>query len=454
VWDEGRLTYAELEGRARGFARVLAERGTAPGDRIAISFPNSWAFVVALLGALKRGLTVAPLSPQLTAAENERIVADLKPVAVVDRVDVTEAAWDTVEPSTAAIVLYTSGSTGRPKGALLSHAATAWANRSWADMMRLTPDDRVLGVLPFPHSYGLNGALLAPLITGAAVVIVERFSPDAVVAALARHRVTMLPAVATMYSRLLASPALDDADFSSVRFALSGAAPCPWDLAEEWRRRTGVRILRGFGMTELFRPISYTADDPRDFPDAIGRLLPGVEARVVDDEGAPVAPGEIGELWLNTPGVMDGYLDAEDETRAVLVDGWFRTGDLAAITPDRFVRIAGRKKDLILRGGYSIYPQEVEAALLAHPDVLDAAVVGIPHAELGEEVAAFVTLTAGAGATVEALSAWCRGRLAGYKCPRRIDVRDALPRGPTGKILKARLVAGLALPASTTFPTG
>lgn len=448
MWDEGRLTYAELEGRARGFARALAERGTEAGDRIAISFPNSWTFVVALLGALKRGLTVAPLNPQLTAAENARIVADLKPVAVVDRVDAREAAWDTVEPTTAAIVLYTSGSTGRPKGALLSHAATAWANRSWADMMRLTPEDRVLGVLPFPHSYGLNGALLAPLITGATVVIVERFSPDAVVAAVARHRVTILPAVATMYSRLLASPALDDADFSSVRFALSGAAPCPWDLAEQWRLRTGVRILRGFGMTELFRPISYTADDPRDFPDAIGRLMPGVEARVVDDDGGPMAPGEVGELWLKTPAAMEGYLDAEDETRAVIVDGWFRTGDLAAITPDRFVRIAGRKKDLILRGGYSIYPQEVEAALLAHPDVLDAAVVGMPHADLGEEVAAFVTLKANAGATVDTLSAWCRGRLAGYKCPRRIEVRDALPKGPTGKILKSRLVADLSRDSS------
>jgi long-chain acyl-CoA synthetase len=440
VWDEGRLSYGELEARARGFARALATRGTVPGDRIALALPNSWAFVVALLGALKRGLTVAPLNPQLTGAENQRIVADLKPVLVVDRVDAAEGAWDTVEPSTAAIVLYTSGSTGRPKGALLSHAATAWANRSWADMMGLTPHDRVLGVLPFPHSYGLNGALLAPLITGAAVVMVERFSPEAVVAALRHHRVTVLPAVATMYSRLLASPALDGADFSSVRLALSGAAPCPWDLAEHWRRRTGVRILRGFGMTELFRPISYTADDPRDFPDAIGRLLPGVEGRVVDDEGAPLASGEIGELWLKTPAVMDGYLDAEEETRAVIVDGWFRTGDLATITPESFVRIVGRKKELILRGGYSIHPQEVEATLLTHPDVLDAAVVGLPHDDLGEEVAAFVTLKPGAAATVETLSTWCRARLAAYKCPRRIDLRDTLPKGPTGKILKTQLV--------------
>jgi long-chain acyl-CoA synthetase len=389
---------------------------------------------------------VAPLSPQLPRAEHDRIVADLRPVAVVDRVEARTGEWETVESGAAAIVLYTSGSTGRPKGALLSHAATAWANRSWAAMMGLTPDDRVLGVLPFPHSYGLNGALLAPLISGAAVVVVERFSPEAVVGALSRHRVTILPAVATMFSRMLASPALDQADFGSIRFALSGAAPCPWDLVQEWRRRTGVRILRGFGMTELFRPISYTADDPRDVPEAIGRVLPGVEARVVDDGDVPLAPGEIGELWLKTPGAMDGYLHAEEETRAVVVDGWFRTGDLATLSPDGFVRIVGRKKDMILRGGYSVYPQEVEAVLLAHPDVLDAAVVGMPHGDLGEEVAAFVSLGEGAETSLEALSAWCRGRLAPYKCPRHIEVRNALPRGPTGKILKARLRADLSAP--------
>jgi acyl-CoA synthetase (AMP-forming)/AMP-acid ligase II len=199
-------------------------------------------------------------------------------------------------------------------------------------------------------------------------------------------------------------------------------------------------------MTELFRPISYTADDPRDVPEAIGRVLPGVEARVVDDGDVPLAPGEIGELWLKTPGAMDGYLHAEEETRAVVVDGWFRTGDLATLSPDGFVRIVGRKKDMILRGGYSVYPQEVEAVLLAHPDVLDAAVVGMPHGDLGEEVAAFVSLGEGAETSLEALSAWCRGRLAPYKCPRHIEVRNALPRGPTGKILKARLRADLSAP--------
>jgi long-chain acyl-CoA synthetase len=410
---------------------------------VALSLPNGWTFVVALLGALKRGLTVAPLNPQLTAGENARIIDDLKPARVIDHVDATDGEWTTAaDVPGAAIILYTSGSTGRPKGALLSHAATAFANRSWAGpVMELTPEDRVLAVLPFPHSLGLNGGLLAPLLTGSAVVIVERFSPEAVLAAIARHRVTFFPGVATMFRRTLASPALDSADFSSVRFALSGAAPCPWELAEEWRVRTGVRILRGYGMSELFRPISYLAGDPRDFPDAIGRLVPGVEGRVIDDDGRPLPAGAVGELLLKTPAAMDGYLNAPEETRAVLADGWFRTGDLAAITADGFVRIAGRKKDLILRGGYSIFPQEIEAVLLAHPAIAEAAVVGVPHDELGEDVAAFVTLKAGAATSPDNLSDWCRERLAPYKCPRRFTLVPELPKTPTGKILKSQLPA-------------
>jgi long-chain acyl-CoA synthetase len=398
-----------------------------------------------LLGGLKVGATVALLNPQLTAEENGHILDDLDPASLVDHVDavdVGEGEWPTVdEPGVPGIVLYTSGSTGRPKGALLSHAALAFANRSWAGpVMRLTPDDRVLAVLPFPHSLGLNGGLLAPLISGSSAVVLERFSPEAVIAAIARHRVSFFPGVATMFRRILACPALAHADFSSLRLALSGAAPCPWDLAQEWRQRTGVRILRGYGLTELFRPISYLADDPRDFPDAIGRLVPGVDAQVVDDDGREVPAGHVGELLLRTPAVMDGYLDAPAETEAVLVNGWFRTGDLATLTPEGFVRIAGRKKDLILRGGYSIHPQEVEAVLLTHPDIAEAAVVGVEHDDLGEEVVAFIAPRGGATPTTDGLTAWCRTHLAPYKCPRRFTILAELPKSPTGKVMKSRLL--------------
>jgi long-chain acyl-CoA synthetase len=294
--------------------------------------------------------------------------------------------------------------------------------------MGLTEGDRVLAALPLAHSFGLNGALLAPLLAGAAVVLEERFSPEATLGAIGRHRVTVFPGVATMFARILEAPALADADLSSLRLAVSGAAPCPWMLATEWRQRTGVRIVRGYGMTELFRPISYLAAEATDRSNSIGRAVPGVELRLVEDE-----------LWIRTPAAMDGYLRAPEETAAVLAHGWFKTGDLATISPDGYVSIVGRKRELILRGGYSVVPAEVEAALLGHPAVAEAAVVGVAHAELGEEVSAFVTLRTGARAEAEELIAFCRARLAGYKYPRRVSIVSELPKSATGKILKSRL---------------
>jgi long-chain acyl-CoA synthetase len=222
---------------------------------------------------------------------------------------------------------------------------------------------------------------------------------------------------------------------------VSGAAPCPWELAVEWRARTGTRIVRGYGMTELFRPLSYLADDPTDHPDCVGRPVPGVDVRVVNDEGGEVAPGEVGELLIRTPAAMDGYLGSPDDTRAVLREGWFHTGDLARLTADGYVAIAGRKRERILRGGYSVFPAEVEAVLAAHPAVAEAAVVPVPHAELGEEVGAFVALRPAATAGPDELIAWCRERLAGFKYPRRVTILPSLPRSATGKVLKAQLRA-------------
>jgi long-chain acyl-CoA synthetase len=441
VWNDGALAWQDLERRAGGFARSLVERGVKVADRIALLIPNRWPFVVALWGGLKTGATVVPLNPLLAPEERSRVLAHLSPRLVVDAVADEEADWPGMPViDSPALILYTSGSTGEPKGAVLSHAALAFSSRSWAEpVMALGPEDRVLAALPFSHSYGLNGALLAPLSAGATVVMLERFSPEDVLAAIARQRVTVFPGVATMFRRLLDSPALASADLSSLRLALSGAAPCPWELAQEWQGRTGVRILRGYGMTELFRPISYLAGDATDVPDAIGRAVPGVEARAVDEDGQPVSAGEVGELWIRSPAVLDGYLDDPGETRAVLEHGWFKTGDLVTITPDGFIHIAGRRRELILRGGYSVFPVEVETALLTHPAVAEAAVIGVPHVELGEDVVAFATLHAGSRARPEQLVAHCKERLAAYKYPRRVVIVDQLPKGPTGKILKSRL---------------
>jgi len=441
VWREGTLSYAALERRAGGFARFLAHAGVRAGDRVALAIPNRWPFVAALLGGLKLGATVVPLDPRLTAEEQGAILDDLRPRFVAHEVPGDEAAWPALPNVDApALVLYTSGSTGRPKGAVLSHGALAFAIRSWADpVMALTREDVVLGVLPFSHSFGLNGALLAPLLTGATVVVLERFAPEEVIETIATHHVTVFPGVATMFRRVLGAPALDRTALASLRLALSGAAPCPWDLACEWRDRTGVRILRGYGSTELFRPLSYLAADPTDVADAVGRPVPGVEVRVVDDDARALPVGELGELLIKTPAAMDGYLGASDETDEVLVDGWFRTGDLARVTPEGWVKIEGRKRERILRGGYSVFPQEVEAVLLAHPAMAEAAVVGVPHGELGKEVTAFVALHAGHRADPEELIAYCKRQLAAFKYPRHITIVPELPKAATGKILKKLL---------------
>jgi long-chain acyl-CoA synthetase len=426
------------------FAEHLAARDVRPGQRLALAIPNRPDFVVALLGGLAAGVTVAPLDVLLKDEERAAIVADLQPALLVesaiggdDLVEQMLPGARAAEPAPA-LVLYTSGSTGRPKGSLLSHAALEFANRSWAGpVMGLHEDDVVLAALPLAHSFGLNGALLAPLLAGATVRLVERFVPEAVAAVLDQDGVTVLPAVATMFHRLLEVPAFAGAP--ALRLAVSGAAPCPWDLAQAWRARTRVRIVRGYGMTELFRPLSYLAEDPADYPDCVGRPVPGVAIRVVDDEGGATRPGEVGELLIRSPAAMDGYLGSPEETRAVLRDGWFHTGDLARLTGDGYVAIAGRKRERILRGGYSVFPAEVESVLLAHPAVAEAAVVAVPHPELGEEVAAFVALRPGIPAGPDALIAWCRERLAGFKYPRTVTLVSALPRSATGKVLKARL---------------
>jgi long-chain acyl-CoA synthetase len=439
-WDGGAMTYRELAGRVADCAARLRRHGLGPGDRLAVSLANRPELVVTVLGGLATGATVAPLDPLLKAEERADILADLAPALIVetgpDGAPVERVELHGERGAPAALVLYTSGSTGRPKGAVLSHAALTFANESWGGpVIGLRDDDVVLAALPLSHAFGLNGALLAPLLAGVTVRLVERFVPEAVADVLARDGVTVLPGVATMFHRLLELPGFTGA--RRLRLGVSGAAPCPWELAEAWRARTGVRIVRGYGSTELFRPLSYLAADPTDYPECVGRPVPGVEVRVVDDAGGAVGAGEEGELLIRTPAVMDGYLGSATETAAVLADGWFTTGDLARLTPDGYVSIVGRKRERIKRGGYSVFPAEVETVLLTHPAVSEAAVVGVPDDALGEEVAAFVALRA--EAAPDELIAWCRDRLAAFKYPRRVTVLPTLPRSATGKVLKARL---------------
>jgi long-chain acyl-CoA synthetase len=443
-WDGGALTYGELIDQVEDAARRLLAGGLRPGERLAVAIPNRPEFVTVVLGGIAAGAIVAPLDVLLKDDERGAILADLRPARLVESgpgggwVEHTMAGAAPPADAPAALVLYTSGSTGRPKGAMLSHRALAIANRSWAGpVIGLRDGDVLLAALPLSHAFGINSALFAPLLAGTTVALVERFVPEAVVDLLERLGVTVMPGVATMFRRLLDLPGFRGA--SGLRLGVSGAAPCPWDLAQEWRARTGVRIVRGYGMTELFRPLSYSSDDPTDHAECVGRPVPGVDIRVVDDDGHTLPAGETGELHIRTPAAMDGYLDSPEDTRAVFDDGWFRTGDLARVTADGYVAIVGRQRERIKRGGYSVFPAEVEAVVLAHPAVAEAAAVGMPDDALGEEIAAFVTLRPGAATDADELIAWCRERLAAYKYPRRVVIVPELPKSATGKILRARL---------------
>src|SRR5262245_22181255 len=415
LWDGGTLTWSELDGFASGFARHLSAEGIRAGDRVALRLPNGAEFVIAFVAVLKLGATPAPLNPLNKDDELAAFEADLRPKLRVDRVVKSNARWSTVNDVGApSLILYTSGSTGRPKGAVFSHQALRFANHSWAEpVMGLAPDDVVLVAVPLAHSLGLNGGLLAPLLAGASVALVERFTPEAVFAAIKNFHVTVFPAVATIFRRLLNSPAFSAADFSSLRRAIAGAAPCPWELAVEWQEKTNTRIIRGYGMTELFRPLSYRADDPRDIPSAVGRPVPDVEIRLVMD--AETNRDGVGELWIKSPAMMDGYLDAPQESAEVISDGWFKTGDLATVSADGHVEIVGRVRERILRGGYSVFPQEIEAVLVSHPAVAEAAVLGVTDADLGEEVAAFVSLKRMEKLTRKELLGYCKEHLARYK---------------------------------------
>lgn len=437
--DHGKLTWSELDAFSSGFARTLSTQGVAAGDRVAILLPNGVEFVVAFLAILKLGATPAPLNPLVKDEELTAFKADLRPKLSVDQVVMSQGSWQTIDKVSApSLILYTSGSTGRPKGSVFSHDALTFANHSWAEpVMGLTPDDTVLVAVPLAHSLGLNGGLLAPLLTGATIALLERFTPEAVFAAIKKYRVSVFPGVATIFRRLLNSALFAKADFSSLRLAVSGAAPCPWELAVEWREKSATRIVRGYGMTELFRPLSFRSEDQTEVPDAVGQPVPGVEIRsVVEDEANRDG---VGELWIKSPAMMDGYLDAPDETNDVISDGWFKTGDLTIISPEGYVQIVGRKRERILRGGYSVFPQEIEAVLLSHPAVAEAAVVGVPDVDLGEEVTAFVSLKLTAKLTSEDLLLYCREHLARYKYPRQVHIVPELPKGPTGKILKSAL---------------
>jgi long-chain acyl-CoA synthetase len=466
------VSYGELDGAARGVAAALHARGISPGDSVALLIPNVPEFSIAYFGAIYAGCTVVPLNVLLSAPEVEYHLRDSRARLLVAHplfgaparagaeaagVDVVwsdgegagtlaglaeHAPVSALHPTLAtdtAVILYTSGTTGKPKGAELTHS-NLFINCALV-VPRLAPfreHEVALGVLPLFHSFGQTCIQNATLAAGHEVTLLPRFTPEAAFEIMERDRVTLFAGVPTMYFALLHHQPPRRPDLSALRFCLSGGAPMPVEVMRAFEDKFGVEILEGFGLSETSPVASFNmAGRPRK-PGSIGYPVWGVEMAILDDEDRPLPDGERGEICIRGHNIMKGYLGRPDATKEALRNGWFHSGDIGVRDADGCYTIVDRKKDMILRGGFNVYPREVEEVLYAHPAIVEAAVVGVPHESHGEEVKA-VVVSRDPQLTQEALIAWCRERLAAYKYPRVIEFSESLPKGPTGKILKREL---------------
>jgi long-chain acyl-CoA synthetase len=466
--DDLVLDYSELREAAGLVTSLLSSAGVAPGDRVGVMLPNVPAFPVAFYGALAAGAVVVPMNPLLksrevayylgdsgakvlfawysSAGEAAKGAADTGArVFTVDDPDMRSLLAGLFPVHTRveraddddAVVLYTSGTTGQPKGAQLTHANLSRNAALTAEtLINAGPEDVVMGCLPLFHVFGLTCGLNATIAGGGTLTLLPRFDPGQALGIIARDRVTVFEGVPTMYAAMLHHPSSAEADASSLRTCVSGGAAMPVEVLHSFEKTFGCVILEGYGLSETSPVASFNHPHAERKPGSIGTPVAGVEMRVVGPDGAPLAVGEVGEVAIRGHNVMKGYWRKPEATAEAIPDGWFRTGDLARVDEDGYFFIVDRKKEMIIRGGYNVYPREIEEVLYEHPAVAEAAVVGIAHDQLGEEVGAAVALKPGATATPEELRAYVKDRVAAYKYPRRVWLVDELPKGPTGKILR------------------
>ena len=466
------LTYSALDRLASQLVTLLRDHGVRPGDRVGLMLPNVAHFPIAYYGILRAGAIVVPMNPLLKEREVEYYLNDSAAKLLLAWQDVTadaaagakaagadlltvvpgefEAMLAAREPATdpvsradddTAVLLYTSGTTGKPKGAELTHGSL---NRNQAvsarTLFEIGPDDVVMGCLPLFHVFGLTCGLNAAISNGAMLTLIPRFTPARALEVIQRDRVTVLEGVPTMYAAMLGVPDRDTYDVSTLRCCVSGGAALPVEVLRNFEEAFACIILEGYGLSESSPVAAFNHPHAERKPGSIGTPIEGVRMRLVDEHRTPVAAGEIGEIQISGHNVMKGYWNKPDATAATIdADGWLSTGDMAKQDGDGYYFIVDRKKDLLIRGGYNVYPREVEEVLYEHPAVAEAAVVGIPHPSLGEEIGAAVQLKAGATATPEELRDHVKRRIAAYKYPRAVWIVDELPKGPTGKILRREI---------------
>ncbi len=373
--------------------------------------------------------------------EFEQLIAEQEE----DRDDPERSADDT------AVILYTSGTTGKPKGAELTHASLLRNCRTTsATLGEFGGNDVLLGALPLFHSFGQSCTMNSAVATGATVTMLPRFDPEKALEIIARDKVTVFQGVPTMYNAMLHASSADSADTSTLRRCMSGGAAIPVELIRGFEDKFGCAILEGYGLSETSPVASFNHPDKERKPGSIGTPIEGVEMQVWDDQGNELPQGEVGEIVIRGHNVMKGYWNRPEATQeAITEDGWFRSGDMAKVDEDGYFFIVDRKKDLIIRGGYNVYPREVEEVLYEHPAIQEAAVVAVPDEALGEEVGAAVVLKQGESLDADEVKEYVKSQVAAYKYPRKVWFVDELPKGPTGKILKREIEVPEAVTAST-----
>lgn len=460
--DGTTITFGELEALTARTAGSLAAAGIGPGDRVAIACWNDTAFVGLYLGALWCGAVAVPMNPAAPVSEHAAELARVgaRVVVVGNGAEpllalpgaMSVGDLEAVEPMAAeverdddelAVLLFTSGTAGAPRAAMLSHGNLE-ANIGQVQGhpgLRVGPDDVGLAMLPFFHVFGLNVALGVGLAAGVHTVLLPQFSARRAVELIRTNGATVVAGVPAMFEAFLA---LDDAtappeSFRPVRLAVAGAAPLGRDLAERFEARFDVPIYEGYGLTEAAPIVTSTAVDRRPHRGSIGPPLPGIELRLVDPDGADVAVGDPGEIWVRGPNVFRGYWEDPEATARVLTDGWLHTGDIAVADDDGFLSLVDRMKDLIIVSGFNVFPAEVEEVLVEHPDILEAGVIGVPSSRTGEAVAAFVVPAPGSVPTLASVRDHVARRLARYKVPTTLEVVDELPRNPAGKLVRREL---------------
>lgn len=466
---EQALSYRTLDRRAAGCAVRLRDFGVAANDRVMFVLPNCVEWVVLYQGALQAGAIPVPINPLLAAAELAAIITDCEPRVVFARaamaaqlrqsigdassvvdIDAQPFTSDEADPQPlprsgsddVALILYSSGSTGLPKGIELSHANIFWNAQAFAfDLLRLTPDDRGLTGLPLSHVFGHTCLYMAFLFAGASITLVERFDAAAVLATMHSQRITVFMGVPTMYWTLLREEIPAGCDLSSWRACVAGGQALPEDVHRKFEAKFGVAISEGYGMSEASPSVTgcrLWGGGPRKYGSA-GQPYLGVQLRIVDDEGRDVPCGERGEILVAGPGVARGYFRQPELTAQTFRDGWLHSGDIGYVDADGFLFVVDRKKEMIISGGYNIYPREIEEVAHAVEGVYEVAAIGVPDDRLGERIVAYVVLDAGASVPEATLLRRCSDQLARYKVPREVRFMEALPRNATGKIDRRRL---------------